>query len=146
MLEKIKNAIFTKYQKTDEKWIFLSVFDENNKLVMSNWSLYTDKVLDSILDTLYHGLVEKHKDISHIVIDIITNEEELTDWTKLNEIPLEKYWIALIAWSKYWAILPNTQWVNNIEDAIKLIKQKNWLEWNAKIIKFQTDRITVYNE
>ena len=92
---------------------------------MSNWSLYTDKVLDSILDTLYHGLVEKYKNISHIVVDIVTDEEELTDWSKLNEIPLEKYWIALIAGWKHWAILPNTQWITDIQEALKLIKQKN---------------------
>lgn len=146
MLEKIKKAVFEKYSQSDYKWIFLSIFDQDNKLVMSNWCLYTDKVLDSIIDTLYHGLVEKHKNISHIVIDIVTKEEELTDWTKLNEIPLKDYWIALIAWWKYWAILPNTQWINDITEALKVIKQKNWLEWNAKIIKFQTDRITVFDQ
>jgi hypothetical protein len=146
MLEKIKEAVFAKYKKEDTYWIFLSVFDENNNLLMSNWALYTDKVLDSILDTLYHWLVEKHTNISYIVVDIVTKEEELTDWDNLNEIPLDKYWIALIAWWKYWATLPNTQWINNITDALKAIKQKNWLEWNAKIIKFQTDRITVQEQ
>jgi len=146
MLEKIKEAVFAKYKKEDTYWIFLSVFDENNNLLMSNWALYTDKVLDSILDTLYHWLVEKHTNISYIVVDIVTKEEELTDWDNLNEISLDKYWIALITGWKYWATLPNTQWINNITDALKAIKQKNWLEWNAKIIKFQTDRITVQEQ
>ena len=146
MLEKIKKAVFEKYSQSDYRWVFLSVFDENKNLLMSNWALYTDKVLDSILDTLYHWLVEKYKNISYVVVDIITNEEELTWWDNLNDISLEKYGIALIAWWKHWAILPNTQWITDIQEALKLIKQKNWLEWNARIIKFQTDRITVFNQ
>ena len=143
MLEKIKNAIFTKYKKEDIKGVFLSVFDENNKLLMSNGTFYTDKVLDSLLDTLYHWLVENHKNIAYIAVDVVINEEELTDVSKINEIPLQQYWIAVIAGSKYWVMLPNTAGVTNTLQALQLIKQKDSLEWNAKIVKFQTDRILV---
>ena len=141
MLEKIKNAVFGKYKKEDIFWVFLSVFDENNKLLMSNGSFYTDKVLDNILDTLYHGLVEKYKNIAYIVVDIITDEEEITDISKINEISLQEFWIAVIAGDKYWVMLPNIEWVTNVAQAIQLIKQKDSLQWNAKIIKFHTDRI-----
>ena len=40
-------------------------------------------------------------------------------------------------------MLPNTEWVTNVTQAIQLIKQKDSLQWNAKIIKFHTDRILV---
>ena len=90
MIEKIKSAVFAKYKKEDCKWVFMSVFDENNKLLMSNGAFYTDKVLDSLLDTLYHWLVENHKNVSHIVVDVITDEEEITDVSKINEIPLQE--------------------------------------------------------
>ena len=143
MLEKIKNAIFAKYKKEDCKWVFLSVFDENNKLLMSNWALYTDKVLDNILDTLYHGLVEKYKNVAYIVVDIITDKEEITDVSKINEISLQEYWLAVIAWDKYGVMLPNTAWVANVTQALQLIKQKDSLHWNAKIVKFHTDRLLV---
>ena len=143
MLEKIKNAIFAKYKKEDCKWVFLSVFDENNKLLMSNWALYTDKVLDNILDTLYHGLVEKYKNVAYIVVDIITDKEEITDVSKINEISLQEYWLAVIAWDKYGVMLPNTAWVANVTQALQLIKQKDSLHWNAKIVKFYTDRLLV---
>ena len=89
MLEKIKEVVFAKYKKEDCKWVFLSVFDENNKLLMSNGAFYTDKVLDNILDTLYHGLVEKYKDAVYIIVDLITDEEEITDVSKINEISLQ---------------------------------------------------------
>ena len=141
MLEKIKNAVFAKYKKEDIFWIFLSVFDENNKLLMSNGSFYTDKVLDNILDTLYHWLVEKYKNIAYIVVDLILDEEELTDVSKINEISLQEYGIAIIAGDKYGVMLPNTVWVKNAIQAVQLIKQKDSLEWNARILKFHTDRI-----
>lgn len=143
MLEKIKNAIFAKYKKEDYKWVFMSVFDENNKLLMSSGTFYTDKVLDSLMDTLYHWLVENHKNISHIAVDIIIDEEELTDVSKINEISLQEYWIAVIAGDKYWVMLPNTAWVTTPLQAIQLIKQKDNLQWNAKIVKFHTDRLLV---
>ena len=143
MIEKIKSAVFAKYKKEDCKWVFLSVFDENNKLLMSNGALYTDKVLDNILDTLYHGLVEKYKNIAYIVVGIITDEEEITDVSKINEISLQEYWLAVIAWDKYGVMLPNTAWVANVTQALQLIKQKDSLHWNAKIVKFHTDRLLV---
>ena len=143
MIEKIKSAVFAKYKKEDCKWVFLSVFDENNKLLMSNGALYTDKVLDNILDTLYHGLVEKYKNIAYIVVDIITDEEEITDVSTINEISLQEYWLAVIAWDKYGVMLPNTAWVANVTQALQLIKQKDSLHWNAKIVKFHTDRLLV---
>ena len=143
MLEKIKEAVFAEYKKEDCKWVFISVFDENNKLLMSNWALYTDKVLDNILDTLYHWLVEKYKNVAYIVVDIITDEEEITDVSKINEISLQEYWLAVIAGDKYWVMLPDTAWVLNVTQAVQLIKQKDSLQWNEKIVKFHTDRILV---
>ena len=143
MLEKIKEAVFAKYKKEDCKWVFISVFDENDKLLMSNGAFYTDKVLDNILDTLYHWLVEKYKNVAYIVVDIITDEEEIVDVSKINEISLQEFWLAVIAGDKYWVMLPDTAWVSNVTQALQLIKQKDSLQWNAKIVKFHTDRILV---
>ena len=117
--------------------------NENNKLLMSSGAFYTDKVLDSLLDTLYHWLVEKYKNMSYIVIDIIIDEEEIADISKINEISLQEYWLAVIAWDKYGVMLPNTAWVANVTQALQLIKQKDSLHWNAKIVKFHTDRLLV---
>ena len=143
MLEKIKEAVFAKYKKEDIYWIFLSVFDENNKMLMSNGVFYTDKVLDNILDTLYHWLVEKYKDISSIIVDLIIDTQEITDTTKINDISMVEYWLAVITGDKYWVLLPNTAWISNWIQALQLIKQKDQLEWNAQIIKFHTDRILI---
>jgi hypothetical protein len=36
-------------------------------------------------------LVEKYKNISYIVVDIIIDEEEIVDVSKINEISLQEY-------------------------------------------------------
>jgi hypothetical protein len=36
-------------------------------------------------------LVEKYKNVAYIVVDIITDEEEITDVSKINEISLKEY-------------------------------------------------------
>ena len=46
-----------------------------------------------------------------------------------------------MAGDKYWVVLPDTAWVQNATHALQLIKQKDNLEWNARILKFHTDRI-----
>jgi hypothetical protein len=40
-------------------------------------------------------------------------------------------------------MLPDTAWVTDVTQALQLIKQKDSLQWNAKIVKFHTDRILV---
>lgn len=143
MLEKIKNVIFSKYNRADSMWLFFSVFDTENKIQMSNGVLYTDKVLDNIIDTLYNWLVSKVKNISFVAVDLVVSCEELSDISKINDISLMEYGVALIAGSKYWAVLPNTAGITSFSDALKYMKEKNWLEWNAKIYIFKTDRIVI---
>jgi hypothetical protein len=62
---------------------------------------------------------------------------------ELQSISLTEYWLILTAWTKVWILLPDTTWIINIATALKTIKEKNWLEWNANITKFKTDRFSV---
>ncbi len=143
MLDKIKEAIFKKYKKTDNKWLFISAFDDKNTLLMSNGVVSSDKELEQLIDTIYHGLVEKHKDITNILVDVVSETQEVTDMKEIQSISLAEYWLVLTAWTKAWVLLPDTTGIINIATALKTIKEKNWLEWNANITKFKTDRFSV---
>ena len=143
MLDKIKEAIFEKYQKTDNKWLFISAFDDKNILLMSNWVIISDKELEQLIETIYHGLVEKHTNIANILIDIVTETQEITDIKEVQSISLAEYGLILTAWTKTGVLLPDTSWILDIATALKTIKEKNWLEWNANITKFKTDRFSV---
>jgi len=40
-------------------------------------------------------------------------------------------------------LLPNTKWVHNIQEWLKLIKEKNDLWNNVQVVKFKTDRFII---
>lgn len=142
MLDDIKKAIFAKYTKTDNKWLFLSTFDQNWLPKTSNWVINSDKELNELIETLYHWIIENQKDINNITIDIVTETQEIKDVKEIKNIPLQEYGILISSENKSWVLLPNTQWVTNIQDALKLIKEKNSLWGNIKIFKFKTDRFS----
>lgn len=143
MLDKIKQAVFQNYKKTDNTWIFLSAISDKGELLISSGTLYSDKELENLIETLYHWLIEKYKNIAHIIIDIVTYTEKVTNPLKIKNISLQEFWLALVTENKSWILLPNTTGIEDIGSALKIIKEKNWLEWNTNIIKFQTDRFSV---
>ena len=143
MLEKIKEIVFSKYSKTDIKGLFISVFDEKNDMLMSNGVAYTDKPLEQLIETLFHWLVEKHNNIGHIIVDIVTDIQKIIDLNEIPNISLQEYGLILSTKDKSGILLPDTKWIINISQALKTIKEKNRLDWNAQITKFKTDRFSV---
>jgi len=143
MLDKIKEIVFEKYGKLDDKWIFISVFWNDDKILLSTWVLFSNKSMEDTIDTIYHWLVEKIQWIKTVAVDVVIDTKEVFDVSELYGIGLNEWWIALITDKKSGVILPNTKWVLDFSQWIKLIKQKNWLEWNAKILIFKTDRLVV---
>lgn len=143
MLEKIKEAIFQKYKKDEIRWMFLSIFDDKNSLISSNGVFYTDKSLEELITTLYHGLIEKHKNISNIVVDIILDIIDVTSPEEIKTISIKDFGILLINENKTWILLPNTKWVNNIQEWLKVIQEKNWVSGDVQVKKFTTDRFSI---
>ncbi len=143
MIETIKTSIFKKYKKDDIKWLFFSVFNEQWELLMSNWVVYTDKVLEELIDLLYQGLIKKHTNIGSIVADVVLETVELKTPQEIQTISPKDFWIVLSDWSKSGVLLPNTKWVNNIQEWLKLIKEKNDLWNNVQVVKFKTDRFII---
>lgn len=143
MLDKIKKSIFKKYKKNEIRWIFFSVFDNKWDLLISNWVFYTDKSLDELITTLYHWLIEKNTNIWNIIVDIILETNELKSPNEIQNLSLKDFWILLSSENKSGILLPNTKWVNNIQEWLKIIKEKNNLSGNVQIIKFKTDRFAI---
>ena len=143
MLEKIKQVIFQKYPKTDFRWIFLSSFWEDSKLLDSTWVLYAEKSLEDSLDTIYHGVIEKKQWIKYVVADVVTEYKEIMDLSEIQSLSMKDYGIVVVEDTKSGAILPGTKGVSDFAQWIKLINEKNWLSGNAKIVVFKTDRIII---
>lgn len=143
MLEKIKQVLFQKYPKTDLRWVFLSSFGEYNQILDSTWVVYADKSLEDILETIYHGVIEKRQWVKFVVLDVVTEYREIMDLSEMQNLSVKDYGVIVVEDNKSGAILPNTKWVTDLSQCIQLIESKNWLSWNAKIVVFKTDRIIV---
>lgn len=147
MLEKIKSEILKKYKATDIKWIFFSIFSGTWDLLISNGVIDTDKQIIELCDIIYHGLVEKQKNIQTIAIDIVENLEKQDDVNKILTLDSKIFGIFIInkETKKSWLILPATVWVNNIRDSLTFVKKKFEIEWNVEIFSFTTNRIIIEN-
>lgn len=145
MLEKIKEQITKYYNLQESKWIFMSCFDNNNNLVVSNWVLYTDKPLDKVIEMIYHGLIEKKTNINKIICDIITKIEQKNTIDEINNINISIQGICIqtIDNSKSWVLLPWTIWIHNIQEAFNNIKKKNNIDGNINIYSFDIQRIEI---
>lgn len=143
MLEKIKELLSKKYKLEEIRWLFFSLFDDKNNLLMSNWVLETDKALWQLVELLFHGLVEKQLNAKKIVIDVITDYHEESDMQKILSISANENWICIVnnETKKSGIILPNTAWILTTKDALIAIKSKYQISWNISIFVFKTDRI-----
>ncbi len=144
MLEQIKTKLLSFYNKTDKIWLFFSLFDVNNNLILSNGVLTTDKTLTELIEILYHALLKNvEKNVSIITIDIVKEIQIQQDIQKLLTLSPKDYGIFVINKQTNISgiVLPNTQWIIDIKWALALIKQKYGLGGNVEISTFTTRRI-----
>ena len=143
MTEKIKKEIEKYISLTDSKWIFLSWFDKEKNLIISSGVFSTDKNISTVIDMIYNGLLSIHKDISTIICDIVIDSKLETSIESINSINTQTHGIcaSTVDFSKSWVVLPKTLWINNANEALWYIKQKNNLSGNIVIYSFTTKRI-----
>jgi hypothetical protein len=88
MIDHIKEEIAKTYNLDTAKGIFMSVFDNQNNLILSNGVLKTDKPLDKVIEMIYHGLIEKHSETKKILCDIVITVDQKTTLEEMNNINL----------------------------------------------------------
>lgn len=146
MLDSIKKIVMASYSPNEAKWLFVSLFDASEKLLLSNGVVSSDKTLEMSLETLYHGVVEKNlASVKKVYIDVVTSLRDQNDMEELLSLPLTEYGIALstVDWTKSAVMLPNTAGVADVKQALAVMKQKHDIEWNVLFFVFQTERFIV---
>ncbi len=143
MLDKIKTKLLEFYHKEDKIWLFFSLFDLQNKLILSNGVLTTDKTLPELIEILYHSLLEKQTNPHILVIDVVKEIQAQPDIQKLITLSAKDYGIFVInrQTNVSGVVLPDTQWIPDIKSALATIKQKYGLSGNVEISTFTTRRI-----
>lgn len=138
-IKDIENEIYKKFDKNENKWIFISWFNKN-WLVISLWSILVSKPLQKLIPIFYNLAIDKKVDI--LVIDIVKNIEQLYTNEEILNTNVKDYWFCIVSNDEVWVILPNMKWVVDSKIAIWAIKQKINIWSDLKVYRFTTERFT----
>ena len=146
MIEQIKTQLSQSINLQDKTGVFFSAFDAQGQLLASNWVIKTDRTLENILQSFYNGIIQKIEgQIKSIIFDIVEEIRLQNDPNVLVKLPLDQYWLFLVEWNgqNSWVLLPNTQWVTKIQEALWAIKKKYNLNGQVSVFVFKTKKIAV---
>ena len=146
MIEQIKTQLSQSINIQNKTGVFFSAFDAQGKLLASNWVIKTDRTLENILQSFYNGILKKiENQTKSIIFDIVEEIRLQNDPNVLVKLPLDQYGLFLVEWDgqNSWVLLPNTQWITRIQDALWSIKKKYNLKNQVSVFVFKTKKITV---
>lgn len=146
MIEQIKAQLSQFINIQNKTGVFFSAFDAQWQLLASNWVIKTDRTLENILQSFYNGILKKIEgQTKSIVFDIVEEIRLQNDPNVLFKLPLDQYGLFLVEWEgqNSWVLLPNTQWVTRIQDALWAIKKKYNLKNQVSVFVFKTKKIPV---
>jgi len=146
--EIIEKEIKNNFDLSDKLWcVFTGI--SKQKLEFEKWVFFTDKELSENLSNFYEKFVKNNKKISALIVDIIKNIEEIKTLEQLKKVDIltDGIFIGDIKdESIWWFILPNTNNITSVKQAIDTIKQKNeFSSKNVNIYVFNTTRFTFEN-
>lgn len=146
MLDRCKEVLFKTYNAEEKKWIFLSGFDENKKLVVSQWIVDSDQPLRETIEQVYNKeIAPVLPKLRYIVIDVVNEIISFPDAQKLLTLDPKVYWIVIedLEDDNIGIILPNIAWVTDMKQVLFDLKKKYWIHGKAAISWFTTTRIIV---
>jgi len=144
MLEKIKKVLFESYGSEEEKGIFLSWYDDQQDLIISQWALTSDMPLHELLDTIYDEIQENMSEIIYVAVDIVSEIIQLEDSSDILTKDPQEFGFAVV-WENDTSgvILPWVMGVADAKHALYHVKKKYAIEWNVEVFVFRTERLVV---
>ena len=146
MLDRCKEVLFKTYNPEEKKWIFLSGFDENKKLITSQGIVASDEPLRVNIETIYTThIASVLSQLRYIVIDIVNEIISFPDAKQILSLDPKIYWIVIedINDDHIWLMLPNIAWVTDMKQVLYDLKKKYWINGKATISWFTTNRILI---
>lgn len=146
MLELLKTTLSEHTNLEHTQGIFLSAFDNNQQLLDSHGVISTNKTLNTVLDMLYHGIIEpKHDQVHTIICDLVLDHTLLESMEAINAVNLTEQGLCMsnLDASKSGILLPNTKGVQTMSQALQLLKTKHHIEGNITLYSFTTKKISI---
>lgn len=146
MIEKIKAELSQQISLQNKVGVFFSAFDAQGKLLISNGVIKTDRTLEAILQSFYLGLIKKiEPQIKSLIFDIVEDLRLQNDPNVLVKLPLDQYGLFLVEGDgqNSGVLLPNTQGISTIQEALAAIKTKYKLNNQVSVYIFKTKKISI---
>lgn len=144
MLELIKKTVYNAFDPSEKKWVFLSWFSKDKKLLLSQWVVDTDQPLEKTLESLYKKFIKpKEKLLHYLAVDVVTEIVELEDPNDVWDMDPTEYGMIVVDTDDDTTgiLLPNTDWVADMKWAIYAIKEKYGIHGKVTIAAFRTRRV-----
>ncbi len=146
--EQIKDFLKTnQVDLNSSKWVVISWFDKEWKVLFVKWLIFTDENLESNLKKLFDKFILPNKRLKTLIIDIVDDIEEIKDISKVLKLNLKENWIFIwdVKNADIWAfILPDTKWISDFKQAYKIIKNKvNFSSSAVNLYTFKSKRLVL---
>lgn len=144
MLEKIKTELAKITSLQSKIGLFFSAFDVQGQLVLSNGVIKTDRTLEQLLTSFYQGLLQKNENrIKKLIFELVEEIKLQNDPNVLVKLSMKERGLFLVQGEgqNSGVILPNTKWIDTIQQALAAIKQKYQLTSQVSIFVFRTRKI-----
>ena len=146
MIEKIKIQIAQIVSLTSKVWLFVSAFDKNGSLIISNGVMKTDRSIEQLIEGFYQGILKKKEsEIKSLIFDIVDQLQLQNDPNILVKLSMKERGIFLVEseWQNSGVLLPNTKGVDTIQQWLSMIKQKYNLKSQVSVFIFKTKRVAI---
>ncbi len=146
MIEKIKIQIAQIVSLTSKVWLFVSAFDKNGNLIISNGVMKTDRSIEQLIESFYQGILKKKEsEIKILIFDIVDQLQLQNDPNILVKLSMKERGIFLVEseWQNSGVLLPNTKGVDTIQQWLSMIKQKYNLKSQVSVFIFKTKRVAI---
>ena len=146
MIEKIKIQIAQIVSLTSKVWLFVSAFDKNGNLIISNGVMNTDRSIEQLIESFYQGILKKKEsEIKSLIFDIVDQLQLQNDPNILVKLSMKERGIFLVEseWQNSGVLLPNTKGVDTIQQWLSMIKQKYNLKSQVSVFIFKTKRVAI---
>ncbi len=146
MIEKIKIQIAQIVSLTSKVWLFVSAFDKNGNLIISNGVMKTDRSIEQLIESFYQGILKKKEsEIKSLIFDIVDQLQLQNDPNILVKLSMKERGIFLVEseWQNSGVLLPNTKGVDTIQQWLSMIKQKYNLKSQVSVFIFKTKRVAI---
>lgn len=146
MLERCKEQLFTLYNAEEKKWLFLSGFDANKKVLVSTWTVETDRPLRQLIEDIYTQSIQPILDqVRYLAIDIVTEVVAFPEAQQVFSLDPRVYGFIVedLEDDNVGVMLPNIAGVTDVKQVLYDLKKKYNIHGKASISWFTTERILI---